>query len=71
MVSKILGELFFKMFLDRNHEKTPVPIPSHCLAPDGGVGRGRGELANHAVLPSITCQLLPYSGVVTRDRRPQ
>ena len=35
-----------------------MPIPSHCLAPDGGVGRGSGELANHAVLPSVTGQLL-------------
>ena len=30
-VGKILGELFFKMFFDRNHEKTPVPIPSQRL----------------------------------------
>ena len=71
-VSKVLRELFFKMFLDRNHEeKTPVPIPSHCLAPDGGAARGSGELANHAVLPSITCQLLSYAGVITRAQRPQ
>ena len=52
-------------------KKTPVPIRSHCLAPAGGAGRGSGELANHAVLPSITCQLLPYTGEVTRDERPQ
>ena len=51
--------------------KAPVPIPSACPAPDGGVGRGsEGELANHAVLPSVTCQLLPYAGVVTHGRRP-
>ena len=69
-VSKILG-VFFKMFVDRNHETTPVLIPSRCLTPDGGVDRGSAELANRAVLPSATGQLLPYGGVVTRDRRPQ
>ena len=56
------------MSLDQNHEKTPVPIPSHCLAPDGGAGRGSGELAKHAVLPSITGQLLPDTRVVTHGR---
>ena len=43
---KILGELFFKMFLDRNHErKTSVPLSSHSLAPDGVRVGGSGELA--------------------------
>ena len=52
-------------------KNTLVPIPSRCLAPNGGVSRGGGELANHAVLPSITAQLLPDAGVVTHGRRPQ
>ena len=52
-------------------KKTPVPIPSRCLAADGGAGGGSGELANHVVIPSTTRQLQPYSGVVTRDQRTQ
>ena len=52
-------------------KKMPVPIPFRCLAPDGGAGRGNGELANHAVLPSATGHLLPYAGVVIHGQTPQ
>ena len=30
-----------------------------------------GRSLRRRIVASITCQLLPYSGVVTRDRRPQ
>ena len=49
----MLGGLLFTIFWDRKREKCQSPIPSARPAPDGGVGRGSGELANHAVVYQV------------------
>ena len=67
---RILGELFFKdcSWIEvMKEEKNAGPHSFSLPCPWRGAGRGSGELANHAVLPSVTSHLLPYAGVVTSD----